>query len=217
MNIVRFTRQRTKGLYSTGGHVHGEIPVNCPNDSCEAKVKRSNVTKHVSERCPYTTVPCEYAYAGCEVSLTRKTLTEHLESGTTDHLDLLTIHCTKQKSTLDQLQSELRDLKLKAVERSKSSFDLLKELLELRRVEKFDSNCEVLVSNLPVDTNKHTIKSYFGQHGKVERIEFYPTNNMAVVEYKLKGSVDKLFQYQKSLPKGLRLRGTKLTCIRLSH
>ena len=36
----------------------GEVPVTCPNDGCEAKVKRSNVIKHVSERCPYTAVDC---------------------------------------------------------------------------------------------------------------------------------------------------------------
>ena len=61
----------------------------------EAKVKRITVTKHVLEHCPYTIVPCEYAYAGCEVSITQKTLTEHLESATKDYLDLLTNHCAK--------------------------------------------------------------------------------------------------------------------------
>ena len=194
-----------------------DLPVNCPNDGCEAKVKRSNVTKHVSERCPYTTVTCEYAYAGCEVSLTRKTITEHLESTTKHHLDLLTSHCAKQKSSLDQLLSELQDVKLEVAERSESSFDLLKELLDLRCDDNSDSNCEVLVSNLPVVTDEHMIKGLFGQHGQVDRIEFYPINNMAVVEYKLASSVDRLFNYQKSLAKGLRLRGSKLTCIRLSY
>ena len=61
------------------------------------------------------------------------------------------------------------------------------------------------------------IKSLFGQHGRVDRIEFYPWSKMAVFEYADESGIEKLFDYQKSSAKGLRLRGSKLNCIRLSY
>ena len=59
------------------------------------------------------------------------------------------------------------------------------------------------------------IKSLFGHMAGLSALNFYPWNNMAVVEYADESSIDNLFDYQKSLAKGLRLRGSKLNCIRL--
>ena len=200
----------------------GGVPVNCPNDGCEATVKRSNIIKHVQEQCPHTMVPCEYAYAGCQVRVVRKSMSEHLESAAKDHVDIFVRHCAEQKQSLENLQLELQDVKLEAVdikaknEPMEENSNHLKELLDLR-CEDNHSDYEVLVTNLSFDTKEDMIKSLFGQHGRIDRIEFYPSSNMAVVEYEDESSIDKLFEYQKSLAKGLRLRGSKLNCIRLSY
>ena len=93
---------------------------------------------------------------------------------------------------------------------------LLKELADLRGEEDC-SDYEVLVSNLSDDTEEDMIKSLFGMHGRVEYVEFYPDNNMAVVTYEDSLSIDNLFAYQKSSAKGLRLRGATLNCMRLSY
>ena len=201
--------------------------VDCPNDGCEAKMKRMNIVKHVKERCLYTIIACDYAYAGCEVKLSRKMMNDHLDSGAKDHLSLLSELCSKQKNKLEEVQSQLDDLKLlivfdydtivsKQCDDKEQDIKFLKELADLRGAEN-ESDCEILVTNLPSDANKQKIKCLFGQHGRVSRIEFYPCKNMAVVEFEISCSVNRVFEYEKTLAKGLRLCGSKLHCIRLSY
>ena len=94
---------------------------------------------------------------------------------------------------------------------------LIKELADLRCGDNFSSECELLVSNLAYGTTERMIKSLFGQHGKVDCIEFYPDNNMAVVEYEDSFSIDKVFAHQESSAKGLSLRGSTLNCVHLDR
>ena len=218
----KYTAKHSKVLQHLS--ICGDVPVCCPSAGCEAKIKRSNMSKHVQQRCPYAIVPCEYAYAGCRVRVLRKAMTEHVESATKHHLDLLSSHCAEQKKKVKKLQSKLQNLKHTASQSASGmeqshddiSTNTLKELLDLRS-HCNDSDCEVLVSNLPVDAGEHMIKGLFGQHGQVKRIELYPNRNMAVVEYEDKSSVNRLLDYQKATAKGLCLRGSKLNCIRLSY
>ena len=155
-------------------------------------------------------------------------MAEHIAIAARNHVELLASHCVMQKKQLENLKSELQDLKveyavldeshnesLRQVVDLTDDIALLKELADLR-VEGNYSDCEVLVSNLSDDTEGYMIKSLFSQHGYVDRIEFHPDNNMAVVEYDDLQSVDKLFAYQKSLSEGLRLCGSTLKCVRLS-
>ena len=206
-----------------------DVPVVCPNDGCETKVKRNNISDHVDKDCPCTIVPCEFAYAGCKASMPRHAMSEHLISTAKAHVELLASHCMAQRKQLETLQSELQDLKVThaALDESHNEslrqnvdltekIDLVKQLADLRGVGD-GFFCAVLVSNLPDGATEQMIKSLFGMHGTVDHIEFYPYSNMAVVDYEDELSIDKLFAYQKSLAKGLRLRGSTLKCMRLSY
>ena len=188
-----------------------DYPADCPNDGCKVKLKRKSIDKHIEEHCPYTVVPCKYAYAGCEVKLQRKVIQAHLDRDTKVHLALLDDLCTKQrvknqelegvqvqlKSTIDHLQTSLTTCTMSITDCSVDCH-LLKELVSLRGEHLCsNSNYEILVTNLSDDTTEDMIKSLFGQHGTVDRIEFYEDNNMAVVEYEDMDSVDKLFAYTK--------------------
>ena len=196
--------------------------VDCPNEGCDAKMKRMDVRKHIAEGCPCSVVPCEYSYAGCEVRLRRSDMNKHLDSGAKDHVSLLSEFCHKQqkeqKQVLENLQSRFENLQLEYDKQLKR--DLQKELTELKKgivsCTKCDSTCAILVSNLSDGTKEHMIKSLFGQHGRVDNIQYFCGNNMAIVEFGYSYSVDRVFEYEKSLAKGLRLRGSKLHCIRLS-
>ena len=205
--------------------------IHCPNDGCEAVMKRMNLSKHVEEQCPHTVIACDYAYAGCEVELPRKEMSDHLDNCAKDHVSLLSKLCSKQEQKLENVWAQLKDVQaqlerieiehskeLEELVQSRQDCHLLKELADLRGEPDYDeSEREILVTNLSDYTEEHMIKSLFGQHGRVSNIDFYCCHHMAVVQFEYSYSVDRVFEYEKTLAKGLRLRGSKLHCVRLSY
>ena len=96
----------------------GDVPVNCPSDGCEAKVKRANVKNHVEQDCPHTIISCEFTYAGCKARLPRHALAEHKTTAAEDHVELLASHCAAQNEQLENLESDLWHYKC-----SRAAFD----------------------------------------------------------------------------------------------
>ena len=54
-----------------------ELPLLCPG-GCGRGIMRRNMAQHLSEECPEELVACTYAIAGCEETVKRKDLHEHL-------------------------------------------------------------------------------------------------------------------------------------------
>ena len=54
-----------------------EMPLLCPG-GCGRGIMRRNMAQHLSEECPEELVACTYAIAGCEETVKRKDLHEHL-------------------------------------------------------------------------------------------------------------------------------------------
>ena len=196
--------------------------VQCPNDGCGAKMKQMYIQKHTEKHCLYAVVACDYVYAGCQVKLPRKVMSDHLNSGAKYHVSLLSKLCSKQKEELKEAQAKLKTLQIEYDDmcnqcaNNERDCELLKELADLRG-QGCESEFEILVTNLPDDTNAYMIKGLFGQHGRVSNVVYYPCHNMAVVNFEDFYTVDRVFEYQETLVNGLRLRGSNLHCIRLSY
>ena len=191
------------------------------------------MAKHLKDHCPLTMITCEYSYAGCDVTLPRKEIPDHMDKAAKDHLQLVTKMLTKKEEDLKELSSiqtrldvVQKELAQKDVDTKQEiarkddqlalqakAIDLLKQLCDLRDDEGVPGN-QVLVSNFGTFETEHVIKSLFGQFGRIENIELYPWSYMAVVEFEDSLSVDLLFARYNTA--GIKLRKVKLNCIRLS-
>jgi len=84
------------------------LTVYCVNkkQNCTWSGAYSDLDRHV-ERCEFATVKCPFSVHGCDVVVSRKTLPEHMATGTNSHLMLL---CAVTARLLDEntaLQQEL--------------------------------------------------------------------------------------------------------------
>ena len=65
----------------------------CPNE-CKPSgsgLQRQCLDQHVKEECPLTVVQCELHHAGCEVTLPRKDMAEHMKEDSISHISLLAV------------------------------------------------------------------------------------------------------------------------------
>ena len=70
---------------------HSECPcviVTCPNSGCGANIQRSDVASHRSV-CSLETINCTYMNIGCDVTLPRSEMAEHIaeSAGSSNHDD----------------------------------------------------------------------------------------------------------------------------------
>ena len=83
-------------------------PIPCPNKDCKENIPREEKDQHV-DKCPYTMVPCAYKEFGCNTTMMRKDLDDHL----TDvkvmscHISLLAAELKKEKEARIALQKKL--------------------------------------------------------------------------------------------------------------
>ena len=63
----------------------------CPNKctSSESGIQRQYLDQHVKNECLLTVVQCELHHAGCEVTLPRKDMTDHMNEDSIAHISLL--------------------------------------------------------------------------------------------------------------------------------
>ena len=63
----------------------------CPNECTPSGsgIQRQCLDQHVKEECPLTVVQCELHHAGCEVTLPRKDMAEHMKKDSIAHISLL--------------------------------------------------------------------------------------------------------------------------------
>lgn len=84
-----------------------KYPIPCPNECPAHTLERQNMAKHLESECTLAVVSCPFQYAGCDVSLPRRDMSEHTRDMST-HFMLL--GCFTQ-----QLAQENRDLRSQIV------------------------------------------------------------------------------------------------------
>ena len=81
-----------KSTYKDVIHNHWPVcgchPVRCPNE-CGAFPERQKLDDHVEKECPLTEIECDFHYAGCEVRLPHRNMSDHLKDGLVAHFSLL--------------------------------------------------------------------------------------------------------------------------------
>ena len=63
----------------------------CPNECAPSGsgLQRQDLDLHVKQECPLTVVQCELHHAGCEVTLPRKDMADHMKKDSISHISLL--------------------------------------------------------------------------------------------------------------------------------
>lgn len=89
-----------------------KIPVECPNRCMKDKILRESIVAHLTH-CKLHKVSCEFAYAGCTVTPTRKNYESHLQESTNIHLKLLGIHCAHKDKEMEDMKMRLAELETK--------------------------------------------------------------------------------------------------------
>ena len=74
--------------------VCGFHPVRCPNE-CASFPQRQNRVSHVADKCPLTTISCDFVHVGCGVKLPRKDMPEHLRENFIVHISQLAVSHAK--------------------------------------------------------------------------------------------------------------------------
>ena len=77
-----------------------KYPIHCPNECGIVNVRRILMFKHLNE-CPKRFVKCEFAYAGCAISIHRQDLKKHAEQSMQSHLSMVS-------SKLQESDQEMR-------------------------------------------------------------------------------------------------------------
>ena len=80
-----------------------KYPVDCPNKCREYPFERQELVTHLKDECPLTLVNCPFYYAGCDVQIPRKDMSEHMKD--------LTKHLTLLASVTHTIMRENQDLR----------------------------------------------------------------------------------------------------------
>ena len=80
-----------------------KYPVDCPNKCREYSFERQELATHLKDECPLTLVNCPFYYAGCDVQIPRKDMSEHMKD--------LTKHLTLLASVTHTIMRENQDLR----------------------------------------------------------------------------------------------------------
>ena len=64
-------------------------PVSCPNECMPYAVERQNLTHHLTSECSHAVIECDFNYAGCEVKVPRKDMSDHIRENSLSHISLL--------------------------------------------------------------------------------------------------------------------------------
>ena len=99
------------------------VKIQCPNDQCYAKLKRSALALH-RYTCNYEKLPCKYEELGCEERPLRKELKKH-EDNDRLHFRIITETVFEYKHQIQQLRQENIDLRDVVRTRSREKFTFM--------------------------------------------------------------------------------------------
>ena len=86
-----------------------EVPIACPK-GCGYQVPKRSVSVHVQTECSLVGIPCVFRDVGCDVSVNRGDMEEHLVSGCVQHLAKLMKEFKKMSSRYDEAMRRIEGL-----------------------------------------------------------------------------------------------------------
>ena len=92
------------------GAVMPSVVMSSPSTGCGEIMVRSSYQLHLRDECPATLIPCSYARHGCNIGLIKRgSMSNHLNSNMSQHLELVTAALAKTNNKLDSVVSALLD------------------------------------------------------------------------------------------------------------
>ena len=110
----------------------------CPNECppSGSGIQRQYLDQHVKEECPLTVVQCELHHAGCDVTLPRKDLAEHMKEDPISHISLLTAENQRLSKQLKEKEEQMILLtRQNTEEHTRTKQELTQTKQELTRIE----------------------------------------------------------------------------------
>ena len=104
-----------------------KYPVDCPNKCREYQFERQALATHLKDECPLTLVNCPFYYAGCDVQIPRKDMSEHMKDWA-KHLTLLA-------SVTHTIMRENQDLRETMKKMNQDHQDKMKAMQEMERLQ----------------------------------------------------------------------------------
>ena len=106
-----------------------KYPVDCPNKCREYPFERQELATHLKDECPLTLVNCPFYYAGCDVQIPRKDMSEHMKDWA-KHLTLLaSVTHTIMRENQD-LRETMKKMNHDHQDKMKAMQDEMKEKLQ---------------------------------------------------------------------------------------
>lgn len=166
------------GVYEEMSAKHWKVckkyPLPCPNECGEAGIERSQLKKHLEEKCPLHMKSCEFEYAGCTKRLSANKVSEHMASSLQHHLSLLAKHCRQMtESFSSNFHSKIKE----EMQANDSRVNLLRADLKVSRedVSRLQSKVESLedeIDDLKLDNSR------------LKSIVFVPPFEFIMLEFK---------------------------------
>ena len=105
----------------------------CPNECTpsESGIQRQHLDQHVKEQCPLTVVQCELHHAGCEVTLPRKDVPDHMKQDSISHISLLAIENHRLSKRLMEREEQILLLTQRNIDLEEKTARQLQELKKL--------------------------------------------------------------------------------------
>lgn len=95
-------------------------PVSCPNE-CGIYPERNQLQRHLSNDCEVTITKCPFSYVGCEATVLRKGIQDHLMKDVVTHLSL---QSQFYESRFSHIESKLNNYETKIADLEKENAEL---------------------------------------------------------------------------------------------
>ena len=104
-----------------------KVPVMCPNACSNATFQREDLAAHI-ETCPLENIPCQFKEIGCEVTVARRDMENHMHDSQGSHQLLTLSTLAELRLTLQAQKTETEQLK-EELQKSRREQERLKTLV----------------------------------------------------------------------------------------
>ena len=150
------------------------IPQKCKNNCSEKLFTKEELESHLAKDCPLQYISCEFLFAGCESTLMRKDMKDHVECETKHHLSLVTTKLqdkeTSMSDELQKLQTQVTTLTKNISELASRFQEVSAENEQLKRQTNQSRPTYIRISNLPAGATENDINNVFRRFGTPDAI-----------------------------------------------